>query len=146
MKAFMEYIEEFDQIAKTLNIKALEVKPGYARAEMPLDGGRQCNSVGLAHGGAVFSLADIALALAANAYGVMSLTLNMSINYANPGRKGPLVAEAVETGSSSKISNYKITVKDPDGVLIAECQGQVYKKGGYFPPELEGALKESGAF
>jgi acyl-CoA thioesterase len=55
-----------DLYAKHLGIVGLHASPGRGRAEVSLDG-RHLNAAGRVHGGAVFSLADAAIALAANA-------------------------------------------------------------------------------
>ena len=133
MQELVEYIKEHDQVLKALGIEPVECRPGYARTRMALDG-RQANSVGIAHGGALFSLADLALALAANAHGRLALTLNLFISYLAPGVNGPFEAEAVEVSSSSKVANYEIKVRDADGMVVALCQGLVYKKEDTFPP------------
>ena len=126
-KLCMEHISAHDQMAIMLGIEPVDCRPGYGKAIMPLDT-RQCNGAGIAHGGAIFSLADIALALAANADGRLSLTLNASISFLNPGQNGPLTAEATEISASSKVAHYEIVVTDALGKPIAHCHGMAYRK------------------
>lgn len=132
-KELLEYIKKHDQVAKNLGIEPLEARPGYGKAMMPLDD-RQCNSAGIAHGGAIFSLADLAIALASNSEGYLALTLNTSITYLKPGLVGPLTAEAVEIGRASRVFHYEITVRDGNNEIIAHCHGTAYKKDQKFPP------------
>lgn len=56
---------EADRFANDLGIVALHAQADHARAEMQVDSGH-LNAAARAHGGAIFSLADAAVALAAN--------------------------------------------------------------------------------
>jgi acyl-CoA thioesterase len=55
-----------DQYAKHLGIVGVHASPVSGRAELLIDA-RHLNDLGRVHGGALFSLADAAIALAANA-------------------------------------------------------------------------------
>lgn len=132
-KQVMQKIKTEDRLAVTLGIEPVECRSGYGKAVMPLNG-NQCNGAGIAHGGAIFSLADIAMALAANSHGYLALTLNSSISYINPGKHGPLTAEAVEVGVSSKVAHYEVNVTDASGVCVARMHAIAYRKNTPFPP------------
>lgn len=123
----MERMNRDDQILRGLGIELLECRPGYSKTRMPLDT-RQVNGAGIAHGGAIFSLADIAMGLAANGGGGLSLTLSAGINFFKAGKHGPFTAEAVEINASSKIANYEVSVTDAQGDLVAKLTGIAYKK------------------
>lgn len=125
--ACMEILRKGDMLVKALGIELLESRPGYGKAMMPLDG-RQANSVGIAHGGALFTLADVAMALAANNDGKLALTLSGGISFFRPGEHGPLTAEAHEISGSSKVGHYEVAVTDARGELIANFRGIAYKK------------------
>lgn len=127
-RACMEHIRTEDQMAVTLGIEPVECRPGYGKAVMPLET-CQCNGAGIAHGGAIFTLADIALALAANADGRLALTLNASISFLNPGTKGPLTAEATEISASSLIATAWPTAST--NPKMAELSAEIPK---YFLP------------
>lgn len=116
-----------DQILRGLGIELVECRPGYGKAVMPLDS-RQINGAGIAHGGAIFSLADITMAMAANAGGGLALTLNANISFFKAGEYGPFTAEAVEVSASSKIAAYEVSVTDARGELVAKLSGTAYKK------------------
>jgi len=49
----------------------VQVAPGQAEVRMPLDQ-RHLNGAGIVHGGAIFSLADVAFAAASNAHGTLA--------------------------------------------------------------------------
>lgn len=89
--------------------------------------GDKLNAVGTAHGGAVFSLADQAFALASNLGPEPQVALCASINYLRPG-KGHLKAVARKTFESRKTSLYEVRVYE-DEELIAIFQGTGYKIG-----------------
>jgi acyl-CoA thioesterase len=55
-----------DHYAKHLGIEGVHASPDSGRAELLIDA-RHLNDLGRVHGGALFSLADAAIALAANA-------------------------------------------------------------------------------
>src|SRR5690606_6027351 len=87
-----------------------------------------CNGFGIIHGGVTFSLADSALAFAANAHGRLSVALECSISYPNPVRVGDiLTAEAKEVNLSNKIGIYNIPVNNQHGELVGFFKGSVYR-------------------
>ena len=55
------------QFAQLCRLETVYVKEGEAAVRMPAEGVR--NAMGNVHGGAIFTLADQAFALAANSYG-----------------------------------------------------------------------------
>ena len=121
-----------DTFARHMGIEMLEVKPGYAKAVMPLET-PQRNGVGLAHGGAIFGLADVAFGGASNATGQVALGVVSSINYMSAGKTGPLTAEARELHRSSKLGHYEILVFDGNDVLMAVCRATAYFRGDSLP-------------
>ena len=121
-----------DTFADHLGIELLEVKPGYAKAAMPLEA-PQKNGVGLAHGGAIFGLADVAFGGASNANGKVALGVVASINFLSAGTTGPLTAEARELHRSRKLGHYEVQVFDGNGALMAVCRATAYFRGDSFP-------------
>ena len=121
-----------DTFARHMGIELLDVQPGYARAAMPLET-PQKNGVGLAHGGAIFGLADVAFGLASNASGKVALGVVSSINYLSAGTAGPLTAEARELHRSRKLGHYEVLVFDGNGALMAVCRATAYFRGDSFP-------------
>lgn len=72
-----------DTFAKTLEFEVLENRFGYARARGKAKA-KFLNGLGIAHGGFLFSLADFALALAANTETQSAVSASASINYISP--------------------------------------------------------------
>ncbi len=109
-----------------LGIRTVSISEGEVRVAM--DAGDKLNAVGGAHGGAVFTLADQAFALASNLEAWPQVALVASINYLRPG-KGMLEAVARKTSETNRTSIYEVKVFD-DGELIAIFQGTGYKLNG----------------
>lgn len=117
-----------DKFAKFMGIRILELKEGYSKLTMTITED-MLNFHNIAHGGAIFSLADAAFAAASNSHGQKSLALCMNINYRSPANKGTrLVAECFEESFGRRTALYRIEVRSDDGKLIASSQGVVYRK------------------
>ena len=115
------FVAKHDKLMRLLNITIEEAREDYSRVSMPLTSDN-INGMGMAHGGAIFSLADIAFGSAANAgkhHCVVSLTSH--IEFLRPGSAGPLVAEARLVRGGQHIMNYEVEVFDANEVLIAKC-------------------------
>ncbi|KLU65808.1 MULTISPECIES: hotdog fold thioesterase [Desulfosporosinus] len=125
-KNIMKYLEN-DRFAALAGIKLVEVKPGYAKANMKITDDH-LNAVNIVQGGAIFTLADFAFAAASNSYGQVSLGINANISFFRPPKGNILIAEAKELSSSKKIGNYNVDILDEDGEIIARFNGIVYKK------------------
>ena len=123
----MESFVEKDAFARYLGIEMAEARPGYARVSMDLEE-HHLNGVGIAHGGVIFTLADLAFAAAANSHGVLALAVSASISFVKPGRGGRLFAEARELSRGRKLAAYAVDVTNGAGDLIAVFQGTVYRK------------------
>jgi acyl-CoA thioesterase len=91
------------------------------------------NSVGIAQGGAIFTLADYAFAAASNSHGTVAVGVNVSITYLKSVTTGVLTAEAREVGLNPKLASYTVNVTDEAGQLIAIFQGLVYRKSQPLP-------------
>ncbi|HDM78639.1 MAG TPA: hotdog fold thioesterase [Deltaproteobacteria bacterium] len=126
MERIMRFFEN-DRFAKHSGIELLEVSEGKAKAKMEI-GEKHLNGVGLVHGGAIFTLADLAFAVASNSHGTAALAINVSIAYLKATTKGTLFAEAEEVSRNPKLATYAVRVTNEDDELIALFQGTVYRK------------------
>ena len=128
----MNDIREFfkrDTFAEYLGIQLVEVAPGYAKATMKLTA-KHLNGVDVAHGGAIFSLADLVFAAASNSHGTVAVAINASIHFLKGAvQNATLTAEAKEVSLHPKLGTYAISVTDEKGSLVATFQGMVYRKG-----------------
>jgi len=64
------------------------------------------------HGGAIFTLADLAFAAASNSHGTVAVAINASIWFVTAAREGTLYAEAKEVSRNPKLATYSIQVTD----------------------------------
>lgn len=117
-----------DRFAAYLGIKLLDAGPGHALAEMAIED-HHLNGVGVAHGGAIFALADYVFAVACNAKGPVTLAVNASISYFKAPKGKKLTAEAREITSSRKLGHYQVEVTDENQEVIARFTGIGYIKG-----------------
>lgn len=125
----LNLIREKDTFAKKLGIEILEAECGRSKVVMPL-GEDTANALGTVHGGAIFALADLALAAASNSEGVVSVSIQTDIHYlAAVSSEGLLYATAEKTAETRRLGYYHIRIYRPDGMDIATCQAMVYRKG-----------------
>ena len=131
-------VVERDQILRLMDMQVLELRPGYAKISMPLSD-KVKNGMGFAHGGTIFSLADIAFGAAANeGCEQFVVTLSTSIEYLRPGAQGPLVAEAKVIRGGKRIQNYEVDVFDGTGALIARTMTSGYTTTSQLYPNGHG--------
>ena len=124
---------EEEPYAKLFGMKVVELKKGRSVVEMKVSS--KCNNFfSITHGGAIFSLVDVAFGSASNSYGNAAVALSMSINYIKPSLAGDLLrAEAVEISRSRRIATYNIIVKNGSGDVVASCQAVAYIKKDKLP-------------
>lgn len=133
METIRDYFTKNDRFAAGLAGATLEeVKPGYARCTLTIED-KHLNGAGVVHGGAVFTLADLAFGAAANTRGQLALGINASITWIKAAASGTLTAEAHEVNASGRLGVYEVVITDEDGEKIAVFQGTVYRKNTPFP-------------
>jgi acyl-CoA thioesterase len=87
------------------------------------------NGFKIVHGGITFSLADSAIAFAANAYGRHAVSLSSTIRHLLPVMSGDtLIAEATITSLKHKIVSVDATVTNQKGEKVADVQATGYRK------------------
>ena len=126
----------FEKIRKTINtsdafiqhlgITVDEIRHGYARASMP-EAPHLCNGLGNLHGGASFTLADIAFAAVALSSGLVTVNIASSVNYVNAGKIGPYTAEAKIVSESRKLCTVEVLVTDGQGTPITVVMATGYR-------------------
>lgn len=128
-KKIAKFMRENDKIAIWLNIDLIEVSPGYALIGMKVRED-MLNAAKLCQGGAIFSLADFAFALASNSHGKLALAISSSIYFPSSAQEGEyLLAEAKEISLTRKTGLYEVKVYEKETQrLIALFTGQVYRK------------------
>ncbi len=133
LEAVKRHFKE-DHFAATSGVEILELRRGYARTALIIED-RHLNSVGITQGGAIFTLADLAFAMACNSGGQVAVAINTSLSFLRATTSGTLTAEATEVSRSRRISTCTVEVTDEDGELVALFQGTAYIKSEPFPPQ-----------
>lgn len=115
-----------DPFAHRNGIELLELRPGFARVAMTV-AADMVNIHGTTHGGALFTLADAALAAASNSHGTTAVALTMTVAYhAATGPGDHLEATAIELHRTRRTATYEIVVRR-DAERIATLQATVYR-------------------
>ncbi len=127
MKELKKFFSENDLFAKHSGIELLEAGEGRATVRMKIEP-YHFNAAGTVHGGAIFTLADYAFAVASNSHGRIAMGISTSVNFVKAAVKGSLHAEAIENSINQKLASYTVTVTDDEGSTIAIFQGMVYRK------------------
>ena len=131
-KAIFEQVSK-EAFSKKIGLKLVDLQAGYSRVEMTFTPDMK-NIFGMAHGGAIFSLIDVAFETACNSHGTVAVALNVMVTYvASPAPGSLLIAEAKELSCTRKTANYDIKVHDDQNRLIASCQALAYRKGTPLP-------------
>ena len=102
-------IAEFNDstFARLLGMIITEAHDGYARVTMDCTG--KMNPSGVAHGGAIFALADHAFGIASNCGSTHRVAVSVSIQYLVPAT-GTLVAEARQVADNGKYASFRVIV------------------------------------
>jgi acyl-CoA thioesterase len=116
-----------DAFAKLAGIQIVEAGPGRAVARMAIRP-EHLNGLGLVHGGAVFTLADVAFAAACNPPGQPTVAINVSISFLKAATAGTLTATCTEDSFGGRIGAYTAHVTDESGQIVAVFHGLAYRR------------------
>ena len=116
-----------DAFSQWLGIEILEIAPRRSVVRMTVRAD-MVNGFDVSHGGIAYSLADSALAFAANTHGSITVAIENSISYPAAVRVGDvLTATAEEDSSTSRLGFYRVHVRNQNQELVATFRGTVYK-------------------
>lgn len=126
----LEYAEQYfkqDVFARnTVGIKIEDVRPGYAKVSLKVEH-RHVNGANIVMGGVYFTMADFALAIAANFDNPLTLTLSSDISYLSSAvEDSVLYAEARCIKDGKHTCFYKVDVMDSDGNINAIVSASGY--------------------
>ncbi|UKI51901.1 MAG: PaaI family thioesterase [Clostridium sp.] len=141
LKSAIEFFKN-DKFAASTGVEILSVEKGRAVCALEISQGH-VNSDGFVQGGAIFTLADSAFAVAANlgtADDCCVVTTQSNINFLSSAATGRLVAEAVCVRDGHSVSVYNVTVSDETNnpVAFATFTGYKVKKIINFFPHSSG--------
>ena len=115
-----------DSYSQWLGIEILECEIGRCKVAMTVRK-EMLNSMGKAHGGITYSLADTAFGFAANTHGKFAVSIETSINHIEAVNEGDyLVAESVIEKVNTKLGFNIVEVKRGEE-LVALFKGVVYR-------------------
>ena len=129
-----ELLNRTDRFAANAGCRITEVDEQHAVAEMTvtkdhLNGGNVCQ------GGALFTLADLAIAALMNYQGLLTFGISNSIMYVSSAKEGDVLrAEAVSVSDHHKVPAVEVRVTNQVGNLICHVTGMGYRKAVAVPP------------
>src|SRR5207253_266399 len=101
-----------DAFSRWLGIATMSIAPGRSMVRMTVRA-EMVNGFGVSHGGIVYSLADSALAFAANTNGNVTVAIENSISYPHPVNVGDVLTAAAEEESfTNRLGYYRVTVRN----------------------------------
>ncbi len=115
-----------DRYARFSRIEIVDVDEGYCKVKMEIED-MHLNALDILHGGAIFTLADFAFAVASNSRGKAAVSINASINYFRPPRGKTVFAETEEINLGNKLATYQVRVYDELGTSVALFTGTVFR-------------------
>ena len=127
MKNIQQFFSAEDKFALHAGIVLLDVGPGWATASMKIEP-FHFNGARTVHGGAIFTLADFAFAVASNSHGTLAMGINTSVSFVKAATRGTLYAEAREQALNPRLASYSVRITDDDHAVVAVFQGMVYRK------------------
>ncbi len=116
-----------DRYAALTGVEIVDVKTGYCKARMKIED-KHMNAANVVQGGAIFTLADLAFAVASNSHGQLALAINVNISYLKAASAGILYAVANEVTEPGRLGAYDVLVTDDKGEIVARFNGMVYRK------------------
>ena len=133
-----------DLFAEQTGVELLEVREGYSKARLVITESH-LNAGQRTQGGAIFTLADLALAPAANSHGTLAFSLSSNITFLR--RSGP--GDGLNSGARARYIGrttgyYQIDVTNQEGKLIATFESSVFRKGDNITFSLPQTSSDSG--
>ena len=129
----LEKLNKADRFAESIGAQLVEVREGYARAELTVQE-RHLNGAGVCQGGVMFTLADLAFAAVANSHGILSVGISNSINFVQSGKLGDtIVAECTEQVNHHKLPYCDMKITNSNGDILAMATGLAYRTKTEFP-------------
>lgn len=123
-----ELLNRTDRFAANAGCKITEVDTEHAVAEMVVTTAH-LNGANVCQGGALFTLADLAIAALMNAHRQLTVGISNSIMFVSSAKEGDLLrAEAISVCDHHKIPSVEVRVTNQEGRLICHVTGLGYRK------------------
>lgn len=123
---------EYNAFVQLLEIRLSELALGKVTMFMPVKPDKHTNLFGVAHGGAVASLADVVMGIACATHGNRIVTIELNINYIKNGQsKSDLYAtgSVIHAGRQTMVAEGEIY--DNQRVLLAKARGTFFVTGRF---------------
>lgn len=128
-----EILNTTDRFAANAGCRVTEVDATHAVAEMTVTK-EHLNAGGVCQGGALFTLADLAMAALMNHQGNLTFGISSNVMFLSSAMEGDcLRAEAVPVNDHRRIPSVEVRVTNQDGRLICHVTGMGYRKEISFP-------------
>ncbi len=131
--SIQEVLNKRDRFAAANGVQLVDVTPGRAVTQMTvtqqhLNGGDVCQ------GGALFTLADLAIAAVMNEGGQLTFGIQNSIMFVSSAREGDVLrAEATSVFDHHKIPSVEVRITNQDNRLVCHVTGVGYRKSVPLP-------------
>lgn len=123
-----DFIGKGDRFAVNSGVEVIAVLEDSARTQLVVTP-EHLNAGGVCQGGAIFTLADTALALVANSQLMLTLSIDAAIYYHKAAMVGDtLTADAVAVCAHPKIPSFEVKVTNQRGELVASFKSTCYTK------------------
>jgi acyl-CoA thioesterase len=123
-----DFIGKCDRFAAKVGVELVSVSEDAARTQLVVTA-EHLNAGGVCQGGAIFTLADTALALTANSGLLLTLSVDAAIYYHKAAVLGDvLTADAVVVCAHPKIPSFEVKVVNQRGELVASFKSTCYTK------------------
>ncbi len=128
MTDIQEILNRCDRFAAGAGCRVTEVDEHHAVAEMIVTK-EHLNAGGVCQGGALFTLADLAMAALMNHQGNLTFGISSNVMFLSSAVEGDrLRAEAIPVADHHKLPSVEVRVTNQEGKLICHLTGMGYRK------------------
>lgn len=115
-----------DKFATNAQCSVIEGRAGYSVCEMPITPDH-LNANGTVMGGAMFTLADFAMAVASNLDGKPTVSISCSIRFFSPAKGTKLIATCQADKAGRRIGFYTVDIADELGTKVAQFTSTAHR-------------------
>ena len=115
-----------DRYATNAQCSIIEGKAGYSVCEMPITPDH-LNANGTVMGGAMFTLADFSMAVAANLDEKPTVAINCNIRFFSPAKGKKLIATCKADKAGKRVGFYTTDIKDELGTYVAQFNATAHR-------------------
>lgn len=124
----LSWLREGDAFARENGMRLLDANAQVSKTMMTV-GDHHLNAGGVCQGGALFTLADLALAGVMNAAGMLTVSLQTAVVFHSPAHLGDiLTATAKVKQEHHRVPSYEVEIRDQNEKLVATFTAIAYRK------------------